>query len=93
MMIGGDKAVVDRLDPSSRRWRGGDRRHSAHARARRPRSAHRTGYIHAGPVGAGHFVKMIHNGIEYGLMQAYGEGFDILKNANIDALPASIVSI
>ena len=46
------------------------------------------GYIHAGPVGAGHFVKMIHNGIEYGLMQAYAEGFDILKNANIDALPA-----
>src|SRR5712671_2799639 len=46
------------------------------------------GYIHAGPVGAGHFVKMIHNGIEYGLMQAYAEGFDILKNANIAALPA-----
>jgi 6-phosphogluconate dehydrogenase len=46
------------------------------------------GYIHAGPVGAGHFVKMVHNGIEYGLMQAYAEGFDILKNANIDALPA-----
>src|SRR5204862_255857 len=40
-----------------------------------------------GPVGAGHFVKMVHNGIEYGLMQAYAEGFDILKNANIDALP------
>jgi len=45
------------------------------------------GYIHAGPSGAGHFVKMIHNGIEYGLMQAYAEGFDILKNANIEALP------
>src|SRR5881409_2643805 len=45
------------------------------------------GYIHAGPVGAGHFVKMIHNGIEYGLMQAYAEGFDILKNANSEALP------
>jgi 6-phosphogluconate dehydrogenase len=45
------------------------------------------GYIHAGPVGAGHFVKMVHNGIEYGLMQAYAEGFDILRNANIDALP------
>jgi len=46
------------------------------------------GYIHAGPVGAGHFVKMIHNGIEYGLMQAYAEGFDILKNANSEALPS-----
>ena len=45
------------------------------------------GYIHAGPNGAGHFVKMIHNGIEYGLMQAYAEGFDILKNANSKALP------
>jgi 6-phosphogluconate dehydrogenase len=45
------------------------------------------GYIHAGPVGAGHFVKMIHNGIEYGLMQAYAEGFDILKNKDSEALP------
>ena len=45
------------------------------------------GYIHAGPSGAGHFVKMIHNGIEYGLMQAYAEGFDILRNANSQALP------
>jgi 6-phosphogluconate dehydrogenase len=47
-----------------------------------------SGYIHAGPVGAGHFVKMIHNGIEYGLMQAYAEGFDILKNKNARELPA-----
>src|SRR5262245_19326963 len=46
------------------------------------------GFLHCGPVGAGHFVKMIHNGIEYGLMQAYAEGFDILKNANSAALPA-----
>src|SRR6185312_781578 len=45
------------------------------------------GYIHCGPNGAGHFVKMIHNGIEYGLMQAYAEGFDILKNAASEALP------
>src|SRR5262245_26825033 len=46
------------------------------------------GFLHCGPVGAGHFVKMIHNGIEYGLMQAYAEGFDILKNANSPSLPA-----
>src|SRR5450432_2119409 len=72
MMIGGDKAVVDRLDPIFA--------------ALAPRIEQ--GYIHAGPVGAGHFVKMIHNGIEYGLMQAYAEGFDILNNADIDALPA-----
>src|ERR1700676_4988464 len=40
------------------------------------------GYLHCGPSGSGHFVKMVHNGIEYGLMQAYAEGFDILKHAN-----------
>ena len=45
------------------------------------------GYIHAGPAGAGHFVKMVHNGIEYGLMQAYAEGFDILKGRASDKLP------
>ena len=45
------------------------------------------GYLHCGPSGAGHFVKMIHNGIEYGMMQAYGEGFDILRNANSPKLP------
>ena len=45
------------------------------------------GYIHAGPVGAGHFVKMVHNGIEYGLMQAYAEGFDILKNRAGQGVP------
>jgi len=45
------------------------------------------GYLHCGPVGAGHFVKMIHNGIEYGLMQAYAEGFDILRNAGSKELP------
>ena len=45
----------------------------------RPTTAPRSGYIHAGPAGSGHFVKMVHNGIEYGLMQAYAEGFDMLK--------------
>ena len=88
MMIGGEKDVVDRLDPifaalapgpgnvrrSPRRDGGGD-----------PRVER--GYIHAGPSGAGHFVKMVHNGIEYGLMQAYAEGFDILKNAGSELLP------
>ena len=44
------------------------------------------GYLHAGPCGAGHFVKMVHNGIEYGLMQAYAEGFDILRNADSPGL-------
>ena len=45
------------------------------------------GYLHCGPAGAGHFVKMVHNGIEYGLMQAYAEGFDILRNAASKSLP------
>jgi 6-phosphogluconate dehydrogenase len=48
------------------------------------------GYVHCGPSGAGHFVKMIHNGIEYGLMQAYAEGFDLLKNAAGDQLPEDL---
>ena len=88
MMIGGDKAVVDRLDPIFAALAPGigDIPRTEGREGRDPRIEQ--GYIHAGPVGAGHFVKMVHNGIEYGLMQAYAEGFDILKNANIDALPA-----
>jgi 6-phosphogluconate dehydrogenase len=87
MMIGGDKKVVDRLDPifAALAPSIGDIPRTEGRDGRDPRIEQ--GYIHAGPTGAGHFVKMIHNGIEYGLMQAYAEGFDILKNANIDALP------
>jgi 6-phosphogluconate dehydrogenase len=88
MMIGGDKAAVDRLDPIFAALAPGigDIPRTPHRDGRDSRVEQ--GYIHAGPTGAGHFVKMIHNGIEYGLMQAYAEGFDILKNANIEALPA-----
>jgi 6-phosphogluconate dehydrogenase len=88
MMIGGDKQVVSRLDPIFATLAPGigDIPRTAGRAGRDPRIEQ--GYIHAGPIGAGHFVKMIHNGIEYGLMQAYAEGFDILKNANADALPA-----
>jgi len=88
MMIGGDKKVVDRLDPIFAALAPGlgDIPRTAGRERRDPRVEQ--GYLHAGPVGAGHFVKMVHNGIEYGLMQAYAEGFDILKNANIEALPA-----
>jgi 6-phosphogluconate dehydrogenase len=87
MMIGGDKAVVDRLDPLFAALAPGlgDIPRTDGREGRDPRVEQ--GYIHAGPNGAGHFVKMIHNGIEYGLMQAYAEGFDILKNANSKALP------
>ena len=88
MMIGGDAAVVDRLDPifAALAPGRGDIPPTAGREGRDPRVER--GYMHAGPVGAGHFVKMVHNGIEYGLMQAYAEGFDILKNASIEALPA-----
>jgi 6-phosphogluconate dehydrogenase len=87
MMIGGDKAVVDRLDPIFAALAPGlgNVTRTPQRDGRDPRAEH--GYIHAGPNGAGHFVKMVHNGIEYGLMQAYAEGFDILKNAGNKTLP------
>lgn len=87
MMIGGDKEVVARLDPIFKALAPGrgDIPQTPGREERDPRVEQ--GYLHTGPVGSGHFVKMIHNGIEYGLMQAYAEGFDILKNANSDALP------
>src|ERR1700742_4089597 len=78
MMIGGDKGVVDRLDPIFKAMAPG-----AGAIPKTPYRADRdprveNGYMHVGPAGSGHFVKMVHNGIEYGLMQAYAEGFDII---------------
>jgi len=87
MMIGGDKEIVDRLDPIFGALAPGlgnvPRTSGRDVRDARPEH----GYVHVGPNGAGHFVKMIHNGIEYGLMQAFAEGFDILKNAGSHALP------
>ncbi len=82
LMIGGEKDVVARLDPIFRRL--------APGRGAIPRTPGREtldgtaedGYLYCGPSGAGHFVKMVHNGIEYGLMQAYAEGLDIFKNAS-----------
>jgi 6-phosphogluconate dehydrogenase len=85
LMIGGEKDVVKRLDPIFATLCPG--------RGDIPRTPGREkvegtaekGYLHCGPSGAGHFVKMIHNGIEYGLMAAYAEGLNILKNANVGA--------
>jgi 6-phosphogluconate dehydrogenase len=87
MMIGGPKEAVQRLDPIFKtlapglgdipRTPGFDKRGGTAE----------SGYIHCGPSGAGHFVKMVHNGIEYGIMQAYAEGFDIFKNATSKELP------
>jgi 6-phosphogluconate dehydrogenase len=88
MMVGGKKPVIDHLDPILSALAPGlgtiprtaNRREGHDPRAEK-------GYIHAGPAGAGHFVKMVHNGIEYGLMQAYAEGFDVLKGRSSTNLP------
>ncbi len=90
MMIGGPKEAVQRLDPIFKTL--------APGRGDIPRTPGREkisgtaeeGYIHCGPSGSGHFVKMVHNGIEYGMMQAYAEGFDIFKNATSKDLPEDI---
>ena len=87
MMIGGDTKVVDRLDPIFKTLAPGVGDVGRTPGLEGDFSRAEQGYIHAGPVGAGHFVKMVHNGIEYGLMQAYAEGFDILQNKSSDALP------
>ena len=88
MMIGGDKDVFDHLDPIFDTLAPGlgtiSRTPDREASDEDPRAER--GYIHAGPAGAGHFVKMVHNGIEYGIMQAYAEGFDILKTKGSDKL-------
>ncbi len=88
LMIGGDKEAVERLDPIFAALSPGEgsipktpRRETRDPRVER-------GYLHCGPSGAGHFVKMVHNGIEYGLMQAYAEGFEILRKVSSEAVPA-----
>jgi 6-phosphogluconate dehydrogenase len=87
MMIGGEKDVIARLDPFFVALApGAGTIAKTPGRAGRDPRAER-GYIHAGPAGAGHFVKMVHNGIEYGIMQAYAEGFDILHGKMSEALP------
>ena len=87
MMIGGDDDAVERLDPILKALAPGigtiDR--TPGREKKNPRAEE--GYLHCGPAGSGHFVKMIHNGIEYGIMQAYAEGFDIMKNKNKTELP------
>ncbi|MGE5217026.1 MAG: phosphogluconate dehydrogenase (NAD(+)-dependent, decarboxylating) [Chloroflexota bacterium] len=75
MMVGGEKAIVERLAPIFTTL------------------APKDGYLHVGPSGAGHFVKMIHNGIEYGMLQAYGEGFELLKASRYDLDLAKIARL
>ena len=87
LMVGCDDKVFEHLEPIFKTLSPGTG--SVEPTPGRPtegRTAH-LGYMHCGPNGAGHFVKMVHNGIEYGIMQAYGEGFDIMCNANSKELP------
>lgn len=87
LMIGGDKDAVERLDPIFSALAPGEGTiHKTPRREARDLRVER-GYLHCGPSGAGHFVKMIHNGIEYGMMQAFAEGFEILKKASSDHIP------
>ncbi len=87
LMIGGEEQVVKRLDPIFKTLAPGRGEIPRTAGRENTESTAEDGYLYCGPNGAGHFVKMVHNGIEYGLMQAYAEGFDILRNANSKELP------
>ena len=87
LMIGGEKAPVSHCEPLFKTLApgmGSIERTNGHEKIK---STAEQGYLHCGPVGSGHFVKMVHNGIEYGLMQAYAEGFDILKGVNAPSIP------
>jgi 6-phosphogluconate dehydrogenase len=85
LMIGGEKPVVQQLDPIFKALAPPiDSATRTSGREKKPTTAEH-GYLHCGPSGAGHFVKMVHNGIEYGIMAAYAEGFNILRHANIGA--------
>jgi 6-phosphogluconate dehydrogenase len=90
MMIGGPKEAVQHLDSIFKTLAPGigdiEKTHEREGL----QSTAEDGYLYCGPSGAGHFVKMVHNGIEYGLMQAYAEGFDIFRNANSKELPEDI---
>jgi len=94
MMIGGPKEAVQRLDPIFKTLAPGrgdiERTPGREKVTGAAAGTAEDGYIHCGSSGAGHFVKMVHNGIEYGMMQAYAEGFDIFKNATCKDLPEDI---
>jgi 6-phosphogluconate dehydrogenase len=87
MMIGGEEQVVRQLDPIFKTLAPGRSDIARTPGRENMQSTAEDGYLHCGPSGAGHFVKMVHNGMEYGLMQAYAEGFDIFRNANSKELP------
>jgi len=83
LMIGGERAIIERLDPIFASLAPGiDQAPRTPGRNGRTKVTAERGYLHCGPSGAGHFVKMVHNGIEYGIMAAYAEGLNILRHAN-----------
>jgi 6-phosphogluconate dehydrogenase len=87
LMVGGSAAAVAHIEPVLRSLAPGEAGVApSPGREQKVSTAH-LGYLHCGPVGAGHFVKMVHNGIEYGLMQAFAEGFDIMRHAGDETLP------
>jgi len=90
MMIGGPDEAVKRLDPIFKTLAPGKGDIPKTPGFDKRGGTAEEGYIHCGPSGSGHFVKMVHNGIEYGMMQAYAEGFDIFKNATCKDLPEDI---
>ena len=87
MMIGGPKETVQKLDPIFKTLAPGPGDIPRTPGREKTGGTAELGYLYCGPSGAGHFVKMVHNGIEYGLMQAYAEGFDIFRNAASQQLP------
>jgi 6-phosphogluconate dehydrogenase len=87
MMIGGPREIVEQLDPIFKTLAPGRGDISRTPGREKLGGTAEEGYVYCGPSGAGHFVKMVHNGIEYGIMQAYAEGFDIFRNANKPELP------
>ena len=90
LMIGGSKAAVDRLDPIFRTLAPG-KGNADPTPGRTPgKGTAENGYLHCGEAGGGHFVKMVHNGIEYGLMAAYAEGLNILSHANVGKKSRSV---
>src|SRR5207237_426591 len=90
MMIGGPEDTGRHLDPIFKTLAPGRGNITRTPGREKIEGTVEDGYLYCGPSGAGHFVKMVHNGIEYGLMQAYAEGFDIFRNANSDQLPEDI---
>jgi 6-phosphogluconate dehydrogenase len=89
LMIGGEHAIVEHLDPIFASLAPGVGAAVRTAGREHTPGTADSGYLHCGPAGAGHFVKMVHNGIEYGLMAAYAEGFNILRHASVGKLQQS----